>query len=146
MLSKSDKLRLRPSGSLTNPRTFSPMTHSACTASITRNIFGQRSRLSSAPLWFPAVLQGWQGNPPTQMSTPLNRSVGIFRMSSKIGMFGQCFRKTAWQKRSCSQKATVEKAPVASSPRLNPPIPEKRSRTVKFFFELSQSSAGNHSL
>ena len=60
-----------------------------------------------------------------------------------MGTSGQCFRKTTWQNLSCSQNATVSNPPVRSSPSENPPMPLKRSRTVKFFFLFSHPPPRN---
>ena len=94
MLSKSKRLRLRPSGSLTKPRTFSPSRNLGRNFSTRATIAGQRSRSSSAPPRFPARLQGWHshGNPPQMRSTP-SANAGSeppsFVMSSKNGTLGQ---------------------------------------------------------
>jgi hypothetical protein len=50
-------------------------------------------------------------------------------MSSWQGTPGQCLARTALQNGSISQNATVC-IPARSSPRENPPIPEKRSSTL----------------
>ena len=144
MRAKSERLRSRPIGWLIKPRTFSQIAQRGCSSPISRPISGQRSRSSSAPRCFPAWDQGWHGKPPTMMSTLPSPSVGMVRTSSKIGTSGQCLRRTAWQNWSRSQNATVRKGPADSSPRLNPPIPLKRSRTLSFFLCSSPNTIQNY--
>lgn len=60
-------------------------------------------------------------------------------MSVYRGTLGNLFSKTCKQYLSISQKATVSNPPVDSSPRLKPPIPEKRSKCLSFILSRSKN-------
>ena len=57
-------------------------------------------------------------------------------MSSYCLTCGQCFCKTCREYLSISQKATVSKPPVASSPKLKPPMPLNKSKCFKMVSPL----------
>ena len=125
-------LSTMPSWMLIIPSTFSPINHLGLHSLMTLIVSSQRKRSSSVPLLFPAVENGWQGNPPVMTSAwymcPLT-----FLISSIIGMFLKFFCNTFWQNLSFSTKAIVSKWPVASSPKLKPPMPLNKSKTVSLW-------------
>jgi len=99
-------------------------------------------RLPDKPAPRPTALMSWQGNPPAMTLTCSFISLAFSLVtSSKIGTSGQCVLRTERQKGSISQKATV-RIPARSRPRLNPPMPEKRSRTFMGCFRYSRAPAG----
>ena len=89
-------------------------------------------RSPDKPAPFPASERSWQGKPAVTKSTgPIDPNSAVVT-SSYCFTSGQCLANTSRGNSSFSQKATVSKPPVRSSPRLKPPIPENRSRTLSF--------------
>ncbi len=91
-------------------------------------------RAPSMPAPRPARLVSWHGKPPHRRfgrGTPSARSRAAdrVRMSPYTGTPGQCRASTRRAKGAASQNATV-RMPAQCSPRLNPPMPLNRSRTV----------------
>ncbi len=91
-------------------------------------------RVPSMPAPRPARLMSWHGKPPHKRfgrGTPSARSRAAdkVRMSPYTGTPGQWRASTRRAKGAASQNATV-RMPAQCSPRLNPPMPLNRSRTL----------------
>lgn len=106
--------------------TFSTTTYLGRSSPMRREKDDHRpDRSPPIPAPAPAWLMSWHGNPPQMTSQGTPAKVVT---SPWIGTAGQCLRRMAWQYGLFSTNWMV-RIPARSSPRLKPPIPEKRSRT-----------------
>ncbi len=117
-----------------NAETFYRITYRGRSSPVRRAISDQRpERSPSMPAPFPATLMSWQGNPPVITSTVIPSCLSLSPVNSLTSVYcgtsGQCLASTLRGYASISQKATVLKPPVRSSPSENPPMPENKSST-----------------
>ena len=100
-------------------------------------------RFPVMPFLFPAAarLTSWHGKPPHNTSTGGKSAPRSSRISSYMGMPGQCRRSTERQKGSTSQKKACP-IPAHSKPRSHNPTPEKRLPTCKRLLRMAVSRLG----
>ena len=82
---------------------------------------------SKRPLFYPAILYDWQGNPPVRMSKPgISEASMLFMSPIRGSLFPKLAKYVSWASRSISE-AITHLAPKDSRAYLNPPMPAKSS-------------------
>jgi len=123
------------------PATFSTKTRRGRKSRTSRSYCGQSHRGSSCASLRPAAETGWQGKPPTIISTG-SRSAPVTEWISRYrGTSGQRRAKRSEQKSSIST-CHRQVQPLRSRPRSRPPIPEKSEPKVGIHFDAGTVGTG----